>query len=666
MNDPRLDEAYAARQTGNDERAVDICRRILAAEPTNQGARSLLGVCIAEAGDVPEARPLIEDALAAEPGNWRFLLNLSVLREIEGNIDAAVDHAKEATTAAPERFEPWGRLGDLCGKQGDFEGAVAALDKALAINADHPGLALRLASAAYETKRYDKSGQALDIFERIAPDRPEALGLRTHLARKGGDLDAFLNAAATWLAADPTAEPARVALAYAHARRDDYDSAVETYSPLVEAHPQNADHAATFAKYLLWARDFEGAEQHYLRALEIQPRHADATAGLARLSIFKGQLGEAATFARKAVDADPTNVDAYAQLALAGDSLLSDEELQRLHAIAADPLVDPENRAIALFTAGDVHHRRKQYDQAFNAWRDANELKQGVAAKSADLSYDRREMEELVDRLVASFNEFPPRAPVASPAGPTPIFIVGMPRSGTTLLDSALAGHADIASGGELPVMPSALHSFLAWAESAGWRGGPIPDPVAEQLRAKYRRQYDDYRIPDSAFITDKQPLNFLSVGLIRHLFPTAPIIHIRRNPLETGFSIYRRNLTRSWKFATSLPNIGHYYGQYARLMTHWQAVFGDEMATVQYEELVRDFEGELRRLLAHFGLAWDPNCLNYYKQKSIVTTLSATQVRKSPSEEHIDSTTPYKLALRPLQQALEAGGIRHPPTGRA
>ena len=658
MNDPQLDEAYAARQSGNDQRAAEICHRILAAVPNHQGARSLLGVCLAEAGEVDKARPLVEEAAAAEPRNWRFLLNLSVLREIEGKLDSAIDHAKGATAVASERFESWGRLGDLYGKQGNFEGAVSALDKALALNPGHPGLALRLAGASYEIGRYDMSAQALDRFERAAPGHPEALRLRTHLARKRGDLDAFVNAATQWLAAAPRAEAARVALAHGYAQREEYLRAIEVYRPLVQAHAENAEHAATFAKYLLWARDFEAAEQHYRRALEIQPDHADAAAGLARLSIYRGQLGDAAALARKAIESDPTNVDAYGQLSLATDSRLSDEQLERLHAIAADSGRDAEHRAIAGFTAGDVHHRRKEYDRAFKAWNHANELKRSIAAKSPGSSYDRRATEELVDRLISSFREFPPRTASVGTTKPTPIFIVGMPRSGTTLLDSALAGHADISSGGELPVMPFALNRFLAWAESAGWRGGGIPEPVAAQLRDRYLRQYDEYRLSGAAFVTDKQPLNILSVGLIRHLFPAAPIIHIIRDALETGFSIYRRNLTRSWSFSNALEDIGHYYGQYVRLMTHWHDVLGDDLASVRYERLVLDFEGELRRLLAHFGLDWDPNCLAYHERKSIVTTLSSTQVRNPPSADYISSTTPYALALQPLKDALERAGI--------
>lgn len=661
MNDPSLNEAYAARRSGDVAGALEICRRILFADPSNHGAKSLVGVCMAEAAEVAEARPLIEEAVSAEPQNWRFLLNLSVLREIEGRIDDAVRSAREAATIAHDQFETWGRLGQLCGKQGDLDGAVAALERAVALKPDHPGLALLLAGAAYETGQYDLSASALDKFEKVAPGRPEALRLRTHLARKRNEWDAAVDLASRWLAADPAAEEARVALAYAHAQLDDYHEAVEVYRPLVAANPEDADHAATFARYLLWSKDFEAAEHFYSRALDVQLGHAGAAAGLARLSSFRGRFAQAADFARKAIEADPMNVDAYAQLLLADGAQFSEEDLKRLHQAAIDPGIERESRAVAWFTIGDLYHRRRQHDRAFDAWSEANALKQAAAAQSEHWRYDPHATERLVDRLIASFDKLPPTPRPEGDGRPRPIFIVGMPRSGTTLLDSALGAHADISSGGELPAMPSLLTRFLDWADEAKWRGGAIPASIAQQMRDSYLRQYDDYKIEAAPFVTDKNPLNFLSVGLIRRLFPDAPIIHIRRNPLETGFSIFRKNFTKAWRFTTALEDIGHYYGEYARMMEHWSAVLGDGMATVQYEELVSDFEGELRRLLAYAGLEWDPNCLSYFEREGIVTTLSSAQVRRPPSRELMSSTAPYLRALQPLRDALEKAGIDIP-----
>ena len=611
-----------------------------------------------------KARPLIEGPVTAEPGNWRFLINLSVLREAEGRIDDAIGSARLAAAAGPDRFETWGRLGELCGKAGDLKGAASALEKAVALNPDHPGMTLLLAGAAYEIGKYELSESALHKFETIAPGRREALRLRTHLARKQERPDDFMQAARRWLEADPGSEEARVALAFGHAQRDDFHTAVEVYRPLVVAEPNNADHAATFARYLVWTRDFAGAEQYYGRALETRPDHAGAAAGLARLTLYKGKFGEAGELARRAIASEPDNVEAYAQLTLASDSNLPDDDLARLEALARSTEIDADRRAIAWFTIGNVYHRRRDPDRAFDAWTRANALKNAIAAQSEAWSYDRAATEKLVDRLIASFHSFPASTGTTARAGPGPLFIVGMPRAGTTLLDSALSGHASISSGGELPAMPSLLTSFFEWADGANWQGGPIPASILQQIRDSYLRQYADYGISPASFITDKQPMNFLSVGLIRYLFPDAPLIHIRRSPLETGFSIFRNNFTKSWPFSTALADIGHYYGQYVRMMDHWHRVLGDGLASVQYERLVVDFEGELRRLLTCAGLEWDPNCLSYFQRDSIVTTLSSVQVRKPPSKSLMSSTGPYLAALQPLKEALENAGVDIPGAG--
>lgn len=653
MNDAELAQAYTARQSGDPARAVEICRRIIARQPGHHGARSLLAVCFAEAGHIAQARPLIEEAVAAEPGNWRFLLNLSVLREAEGRMEEAIASAREAAAHAPEKFEAWGRLGDLCGRREDFAGATDALERAVSLKPDHPGLALLLAASAYELGRYEVADAALDTVDRLTPGNPGALRLRSHLARKQGRPEASVDAARSWLAAEPRSVEARVALAHAQAQRDDFHGAVETYRPLAEAHPADPEHWATLAQYLMWTREFDAAERFYEQALELRPDHAGAAAGLARLAVYRGRFGEAADFARRAIESDPTNVDAYAQLALAGEMRLDDADLARLEAMAADRALAPDRRAMAGFTIGDVRHKRGEPERAFAAWRVANELK-----RSAGPQYDGRKTEQLVARLVASFGEPGADAAESPPDGAQPIFIVGMPRSGTTLLDSAFAAHADVASAGELPGMPALLSRFLEWADGAGWQGGVIPAPIAEQLRTAYLRQYEQYRVAPARFVTDKQPLNFLAVGLIRRLFPHAPIIHIRRDPLETGFSIYRNNFTRSWPFSTSLADIGHYYGQYARLMAHWESVFGERVATVRYEILVEDFEGELRRLLERSGLGWDPACLSYFEREGVITTLSSAQVRKPPSSEMMRSTASYLDALQPLREALAGAGV--------
>lgn len=658
MQGDLLDQAAAARLNGDGRTAASLCQQVLADDPNNPNAKSLLGVCFAEAGQTQQARPLVEAALATAPDNWRFLLNYSVLQEAEGDMPGARASAEKAAAAAPERFEPWGRLGDICGKLEDFAGAADALGKAIAINPEQPMLALLLAGARYEIADYEGANEALDLFERYAPGHPHALRLRTHIARQTSNWEGLIACAKAWLAASPEEEAARVALAYAYSQPGFYARAVEAYKPLADQEPPNADHLATLGKYLLGARDLDEAERYYRRALEVDPNHAEAAAGIGRIMTFLGRFDAAADYSRQAIKNDPRNVEAYGQLALATNGRLDDAEIEQLKRLGGDESLQLEHRALSWYAAGDALHRRKQRAPAFEAWAEASRLKYALGDSDADARYARADYEAMAERIMRVFPNDHQGSDAERARRPAPIFIVGMPRSGTTLLESALAAHPDVACAGELPVMPFAQREFFAWADEAGWNGGEVPRQLIEAIRQKYFDQYREYGIESSPFITDKQPNNFLCVGLIRRAFPEARIIHIRRNPMETGFSIFRRNFTRSWKFANSLLEIGHYYGLHSRLTAHWARTLGDNLAFVQYEDMVRDFEGELRRLVAFCGLEWNRSCLEYYKQERTVITFSATQVRKPPSPEHLNSTAPYEEFLGPLKSALQAAGV--------
>ncbi len=653
-----LDQASAARLNGDDQAAIEMCRQLLAADPDNADAMSLLGVSLAEIGQLDEARRLIMSALNTAPGNWRFLLNQSILQECEGDLAAALQTAEQAGVNTPDKFEVWGRVGDLSGKQGNFTRAAEALTKALSINPDHAALALRAAGACFEIGDYQNASDALDNFERFAPGHPHALRLRTHIARQTSNWDGLIESASAWLKASPDEEAARVALAFAYAQPGFFARAVEAYKPLADATPQKADHLATLGRYLLSARDLDGAEDYFLRALNLEPDHSEAKAGLSRLMTFLGRFEEAAELSREALKADPQNVEAYGQLASATGGRLSDDEIERLQMLGRHEDLQFEHRALCWFTAGDGFHRRKIPDAAFGAWAEACRLKMLLAETDADARYDPASHEKSVDRLIRVFDYDPPVSDAERARRPAPIFIVGMPRSGTTLLESALAAHNDIACAGELPVMPFAQREFDAWADQAGWHGGEIPQDIIDAIRQKYFDQYREYGVNNAPFITDKQPNNFLVVGLIRHVFPEARIIHIRRNPMETGFSIFRRNFTRPWQFANSLPYIGHYYGQHSRIAAHWSKILGPKMAFIQYEDLVVNFETELRRLVDFCDLKWDANCLEYYKEERAVITFSAAQVRKPPSAEHLNSTKPYLQFLTPLKTSLEQAGV--------
>lgn len=653
-----LAEAQKARLADDYEAAIRLCRAYLSARPADREGESFLGLCQVERGDFSGAA-LIERAADANPQSARLALNLSILRERQGDLRGAAASASRAATLAPGQFEAWGQLGKLLCQGGKFEEAFTALKQAFAFNPRHPGIALLLAGAAIETGELATCEEALSAGESINPGAPQLLRMRAHLARKRADWDGLVGAASAWLKVEPRDEEARTALAFGLSRQGYYDRACEVYAPLAGGASPRADHLAAMGRYKLGGRRLAEAKACFDRALARDPDCAEAAFGLARYHLFHGDFNLVESCCRRALAADPRHAEAYGLLVEATGGRIADEELEKIDQLADDPSLAPEARAILLFAKGETLHRRKDAESAFAAWSAANAVKRAAAGASV---YRRDEQERLTQRLIGLFSSDPLgherySAPEAGGA-PTPIFIVGMPRSGTTLLESALAAHPDVDGAGEVPALPFILTEVLDWAEASGWTGGALPDDKREEWRGFYFNQCTKFGAAGARFVTDKQPRNFLSVGLIRRLFPDARIIHIRRNPVETGLSIFRRNFTQQWAFSTDLADIGHYYGEHARLADHWRRLLGPGLGFVQYETLAADFETEIRRLVDFCGLSWSKSCLEYYNAKRPVLTFSATQVRKAPSTEHLTSRAPYANHLGPLEEALKAAGV--------
>ena len=274
-------------------------------------------------------------------------------------------------------------------------------------------------------------------------------------------------------------------------------------------------------------------------------------------------------------------------------------------------------------------------------------------ARAENLRYDRGQSERNTAELISIFGSVPPTPADAADTGPTPIFIVGMPRSGTTLLESVIGAHSEVATGGETAGIRTILPDFLAQVRAMPF--AQIPEAKWVQWRAEFRELLPP--VESSRFVTDKNPWNFDSIGLILRLFPDARIIHVRRNPVETGFSVYRNEFAKLVRFTHSLVDIGHYYGQYARVMAHWERVAGDAFTTIQYEDFVTRFDEAARELIAYCGLEWEEGCGQYWKSGRAVSTISTMQVRKPPKRPGMRAEA-YSAHLGQLVESLKVMGV--------
>ena len=391
------------------------------------------------------------------------------------------------------------------------------------------------------------------------------------------------------------------------------------------------------------------AEGELKAALAINPAYLPALLNLANLAEDRGRRQEALDLYERTLALDPRCWLALARcaglkrLASADDPLIA-----RLKGALADPGPSPEDRADLGFALGMAMDSCGAYDAAFAAYAEANT----VSRESGGVrpAYDRAEQEALVDRLCEVFT--PERIMVLRTSSEAePIFICGMFRSGSTLIEQILAAHPRVTPGGELDLLPHLVDADLA----------PFPQSMARVDRARIEALAAGYAeavaglFPSADVVTDKRPDNFLYLGLIKTLFPRARIVHTRRDPLDNCLSVYFLHLDARMGYALDLLDAGHYLLQERRLMAHWKSLFGEDILDCSYDDLVRAPTPAAARLLEFCGLEWDEACLDFHQLDNAVRTASVWQVREPLHQRSTGRWRNYERHLRPLRAYLDA-----------
>jgi tetratricopeptide (TPR) repeat protein len=384
------------------------------------------------------------------------------------------------------------------------------------------------------------------------------------------------------------------------------------------------------------------AREMYERALAHDPEYVPALFNQAGLAEEAGERERAIELYRRILSRNPRHWDSLARLAHARRVTSADAELIDSLKRAIDDTADERPAREGLYFAlGKALDDLGNYAEAFAAYRAANEL-----GALRNPPYDRRAFEQAFDGLIEVFDTDRIRN-AATASAARPIFICGMFRSGSTLVEQILASHPQVTSGGEVDLLPWLIAGKLA----------PYPQRIRNASRAELEQLGGEYvsrlreLYPETTNVTDKRPDNFLHLGLIRILFPAARIVHTTRHPLDNCLSIYFQQFGGNLSYATDLENTAHYYRQHERLMAHWMGRFGESICTVDYDELVRAPEPVLRKLLAFLGLEWDDRCLNFQETPTLVKTASVWQVRENLHTASSGRWRNYQPFVEPLMR---------------
>lgn len=468
-----------------------------------------------------------------------------------------------------------------------------------------------------------------------------------------GTLGPAIQAHVDLLRAFPDDGDAWFNLGWLQQRARRFDAAIGAYrQALAHGASAPAEVHVTIAAVLAQALERpEEARAELEQALAIDPRHVAAWVNLGNLHEQRGARDEARAAYEAALAVEPGHALALARLA--GLSTIEQRDaglLDRLRAALAEPGRSDEEAADLGFALARALDEAGAWDEAFDACAQAN--RRGRAAQHVP-PYDAAAHEAWVDRIIAAFPEPPAPCPDDGQPGADGagmVFICGMFRSGSTLLEQMLAAHPQVATGGEIDLIPVAAHALFP----------PPPAPfeapamaALQQLRADYLRRVAGLR-SRAPVVTDKRPDNFLHLGLIKRMFPRAKIVHTRRDPLDNCLSIWFLHLGPAMAYAYDLADTGHWYRQHERLMAHWRRLFGSDIVELDYDALVQEPRPRLEALLAALGLPWDDACLQFEQAPTVVRTPSAAQVR-TPLYRHASGRwRHYAHRLQALQDALQ------------
>jgi Tfp pilus assembly protein PilF len=392
----------------------------------------------------------------------------------------------------------------------------------------------------------------------------------------------------------------------------------------------------------------EAAAAELRAALALNPRFVPALLNLANLQEDLGRRDEALALYERILAIDPRCYVALARHASLKTATGPDAPtVARLRAALARPGVSSADQATLGFVLGAALEKAGAYDQAFAAIGEANRQSR-LSAGPGGARYDRGQHERFVDALIATFSTA--QRPIELPSSSVqPIFVCGMFRSGSTLIEQVLAGHPRVAAGGEIDFLPTAVRTELAPFPASMSR--MTPRHVAD-LATRYLESLAMLH-PGADMIVDKRPDNFLYIGLIKTLFPGARIVHTTRDPLDTCLSICFLHLDHSMAYALDLMDIGHYYRQYFRLMAHWKSLYGDDILDVDYDAFVREPRPIAERLLEFCGLDWADSCLSFHERANAVKTASVWQVRQPLYQHASGRSRHFARQLEPLAEFL-------------
>ena len=656
--------AHAARLLdGNPALAAEQAGEILKVNPGHPAATLLLGVARRAGGDAAAASDTLGTLVSIHPqwalAHYELALALSGM---ERNA-AAIAALQRAVTLKPDMADAWRALGDELTIAGDAAGADSAYAQNVRASTKDPRL-LSAAAALCENKIPQAEALLRAHLKKYPTDVAALRMLAEVAARLGryGDAEILLTRC---LELAPSFAPARHHRAIVLHRQNKPAAALREVTELLAKDPRNPGYNNLKAAILARIGELQDSIEIYAGILAEHPVQPKIWLSYGHALKTSGRENDSVAAYKKSIELLPNLGEAYWSLANLKTAQFTSAQVDAMRLQLRRPDLAVDDQLHLHFAMGKALEDRRDYAASFEHYAQGNRLRR------AQLSYQPEEMSTHVSRIKSSFNAqfFADRLNYGA-AAPDPIFIVGLPRSGSTLLEQILSSHSQVEGTMELPDIAGIARSLFDIAKKAQISGYPalLATMTADQCRElgeRYILQTRIQRKTATPFFIDKMPNNFAHIGLIQLALPHAKIIDARRHPLGCCFSGFKQHFARGQSFTYSLEDIGRYYRDYVELMAFFDEALPGRIHRVAYESMIEDTESEVRKLLEYCGLPFEESCLRFYENERAVRTASSQQVRKPIFREGVEHWRHYEPWLDPLKKSLGAVLEAYPATPR-
>jgi tetratricopeptide (TPR) repeat protein len=655
MTEPTIDDVNALVALYNHRRYTEAetnLRALLDEYPDFGFGWKLLGGILQRQGK--DALPTLQKAVKLNPDDAVAHLNLGDALKNLGRFDQAAASYQRAIQLDPDYAEAYCNLGTAFRRLGRLDDAVANYRNSIALKPDFALAYYNLGNVLKELVQLDA---AVSSYRSAVEIRPEFFEAHFNLSAALKDLQQFDSA----LESNRRALQIKPDFAEGHNNLGDilkelgqFEDALASYQKATELKPDYVEAHKNMGVVLQRCEQFDAAEASFRKALEFDARYIEALLGIGHLYVVKGESKEAEASIKRILEIYPDNLDARLMLAGLKKARVDDENLAALlttkeavingHSNLSNQKVTQLN-----FVLGKCFDDVGDHDKAFSYFIE------GCKLKRATIEYDSTRATQHFSAIKQIFN----RATIERLKGgghpsDLPIFVLGMPRSGTTLTEQIIAGHPDVYGAGELPDLNMIAQRRVKGSNSS------FPKNIAYIDQASLATWAADYvaglqrRAPDSRHITDKMPANFFFIGLIHLMLPNAKIIHVNRNPVDTCLSCFMQLFSGGNEQTYDLAELGRYYVDYVRLMDHWRDVLpAGSFLDVRYEDIVTDLESQARHIIDFCDMQWNDACIDFHKHHRPVNTASMTQVRQPIYKSSVERWRKYERFLGPLLDEL-------------